>query len=204
MCNLATSAKQQDLCLSQSSVARAVVYCHIFLYFFSCKLYTRPSLGMNSLPQLCLWSGYTVSLSCHSSTSTSHPHNIDLPVLSSPKPPWSWTQRHKHELATPWVEPVWFSPSGGKEEFKKQDKSSFIATYLKELITYGRWCGIFSVGCLWTNSVVLCKLLISPSLCISFRMVAVQWHVLRDLDTVYLQQKGSGFKWVQFCFYWHI
>lgn len=70
------------------------------------------------------------------------------------------------------------SLSGWKEEFKKTDKYSFIATYLKELIIYGYWCGIFYVGCLWTNSVVLCKLAIWPSLCIFLTLAALHSHVL--------------------------
>lgn len=70
------------------------------------------------------------------------------------------------------------SLGGWEEEFEKTDKCSFIATYLKQLITYGRWCGIFSVGCLWTNSAVLCKLPIWPSLCISLTLAALRSHML--------------------------
>lgn len=93
---------------------------------------------------------------------------------------WSCRQRHKHKLATSGSSPHDRdeSLSGWKEEFKRTDKYSFIATYLKQLITYGRWCGIFSVGCLWTNSVVLCKLPIWPSLCIFLTLVALHSHVL--------------------------
>lgn len=67
----------------------------------------------------------------------------------------------------------------GRRNFSKTDKCSFIATYRKQLITYGRWCGISSVGCLWTNSAVLCKLPIWPSLCISLTLAALRSHMLR-------------------------
>lgn len=93
---------------------------------------------------------------------------------------WSCRQRHKRKLATSGSSPHDRDESlgGWEEEFKKTDKYSSIATYLKQLIIYGRWCGIFSVGCLWTNSAVLCKLPIWPSLCILLTLVALHSHML--------------------------
>lgn len=152
---------------------------------------------MNSSPQLCLWLKYIIlvssSLSCLSSASSSiplRPHNSVLLSSFLPKPQACTRAADKDTNTTSGSSPHdRDSLSGWRQEFKKTDKYSFIATYLKQLITYGRWCGIFSVGCLWTNSVVLCKLPIWPSLCISLTLVALHWHVLRAEDILRRRDK---------------
>lgn len=104
---------------------------------------------MNSSPQLSLWSFVLRLQSIHSHLYAELQRCTPLFILTQTSNLcWSCTQRQKHSLASAGSS----QHDGGcfsdwKEEFRKNDKCPFIATYLKELITYGHWSGIFSLGC---------------------------------------------------------
>ena len=171
------------------------LYCRIVLYFWAWNYICF--LLLSSVYDL--W-GWNTSSSPPLLCPVSPPHPSPSPpphrcpplffLAKTTSPYWSCRQRHKHKLATSGSSPHDRDSLGGwKKEFKNTDKCSFIATYLKQLITYGRWCGIF---CLWTNSVVLFKLPIWPSPCITVTLVALHWHVLWARCWEYSQAKRQG------------